>query len=188
MPRDYPKRRSENRARSSAQSALPSSASHVKRQSALQYAYRLLSYRDRSEKEMADKLKTRGFDDKEISAAVENLKSYGFLDERKLAASLKRYALENKHLGIRGAKLFLMQRGINRDIIDDTISGTDETESAYRLIEKKLRSMRKTGAKQNQEITDIISAKLYGQLMRRGYSSDTIRKVMRQFKLKEGSE
>lgn len=156
--------------------------------SALNYAYKLLSYRDRSEKEMTERLRMKGFDERKTADTIECLKSNGFLNERRLASSLMRSAREQKQLSARGARKFLMERGLKRDIIDEKVCDIDETETAKKLIKKKLSGMNKTNPIQNKLITDIIAKKFYSLLLRRGFSSQTISMVLRQFKIKEEIE
>lgn len=139
--------------------------------SALQYAYRLLSYRGRSEAEMIVKLRMKGFDDPTIRKAVEDLRSSGFLNDRRLASSLRRYAEETKHLGIAGTRRFLRERGVPADIADETVRDMDEAEAARRLVEKKLRLMG------NYPPLKVLR-RLYAALYRRGYSPGIIRKVL----------
>ncbi|MGD1076558.1 MAG: regulatory protein RecX [Thermodesulfovibrionales bacterium] len=145
--------------------------------SALQYSYRLLTYRGRSEKELRQRLKQKGFDEHDIDSAIVSLTSNGFLDDRKLASALRRYAEESKHYGIAGTRRFLKDRGIPADIIDVTVNDMDETEVARKIIEKKMRSM--VG-----DQPEKAARKLYGMLYRRGYSSETIKTALEHFELR----
>jgi regulatory protein len=156
--------------------------------SVLQYAYRLLSYRGRSEKEMAMRLRMKGFDEPDIHQTLEQLRENGFLDDRKLAFSLKRYAEESKHLSVSGAKKLLSERGVPADIIKEALRDMNEMEAAQRFLEKKLVSLQKQGFHRPQELTPEAMKKLYGVLYRRGYPSETIKKVLAQFKGKEDTE
>lgn len=154
--------------------------------SVLQYAYKLLSYRGRSEKEMFRRLKMKGFDDPVINRAIVRLKSDGLIDDMKLAYSLKRYAEETKKLSISGARRFLIERGVPVDLIDEVVGDIDETGNAKKLVEKKLASWGKPGlthtpAKYSHE----VFKRLYGMLYRRGFPSGTIKKALEQFKIKE---
>ena len=150
----------------------------LKYQSALQHSYRLLAYRGRSEKELRERLKRKGFDKQAIDAAISSLTSNGFLDDRKLASSLKRYAEESKHYGISGIRRFLRVRGIPGDIIDATVKDIDETEIARKIIEKKMRGMRGYAPEKT-------ARRLYGILYRRGYSPETIIKALEHLAGKE---
>lgn len=152
---------------------------------ALRYAFKLLSYRARSEKELAERLRRKGFDDSEIWRVVDYLRSTGFLDDRKLASSLKRYAGESKHLSILGTRKLLVERGVPRDLIDEAVEGIDETEIATRLVEKKI-GVLKRHLLPGERLTPDVIRKLYGSLARRGYPYDTIRKALEQLKNRYG--
>ncbi len=150
---------------------------------ALRYAFRLLGYRGRSEREMSDRLRLKGFGDSAVGAVIDYLRSSGLLDDRKLASSLKRYAGETKHLSIMGTRRFLAERGVPKDLIEDTIEDIDETEIARKLVEKKIASWRRHSAPgDRRKPTPDVIRRLYVFLVRRGYPSETIKKTLEQFK------
>ena len=162
---------------------------HDSRRSALHYAYKLLSYRGRSEAELARKLRTKGFDDTDIRSTMLRLKEAGFLDDKRLAVSLKRYAEDSKHLSVSGAKRFLIERGIPADISDEAVKDIDEIETARRLVEKKIAGWGRHGHTQRRPGSDDARLrKLHGILYRRGYPFEAIRKVLGELKNKEDSE
>lgn len=143
---------------------------------ALNYAYRLLSYRSRSEKELIDKLSTKGFDEGISNKVMRRLRSSGLIDDARLASSLSRMAAEYKHLGASGTRKFLSDRGIPRGIITEAIKEIDEFETAGRLIQKKLKLIRDLPE-------NMVIKKLYGILIRKGYSYEVIKKVLRDMDL-----
>ncbi len=150
---------------------------------ALRYAFRLLSYRGRSEKEMAERLRRKGFDDSSVASVIDRLRSAGLIDDRKLASSLKRYAGESKHLSILGTKKLLAERGVQRDLIEETVEGIDESEIARSLVERKIAAWGKhLPAGGRQLLTPDVIRKLYAFLLRRGYPSETIKKILEQVK------
>lgn len=149
-------------------------------QPALQFAYRLLRYRGRSERELRERLSIKGFDEKAVTKVIRTLVSQGFLDDRRLAVSLKRYAEETKHLGVWGMRRFLKERGIPREIIEETVKDIDEAGTAQRVIEKKMTVLGKYPEER-------MIRKLYGILLRRGYSTETIRKALGSLVLNEDS-
>lgn len=149
---------------------------------ALKYAFKLLGYRDRSRKEMFDKLALKGFSKNTAEETVAFLKERGFIDDNRLAAILKKDAVERRHLGKKGLRSFLLKRGIAREVIDAISVDEDEyIYSAKRLAEKKLKHLKNY----NEE---TVKRKLWGMLERRGYSSDNIKTVMKFFNLKEDSQ
>jgi len=145
---------------------------------ALNHAYKLLSYRGRSEKELRQRLILKGFDEHAVDSVITALTANGFLDDRKLAFALKRYAAESKHLGIWGTKNFLRDRGIPKEIIEEAMHDVDETEGAWKIAQKMMRSVSSLTAGKS-------ARKIYGALYRRGYSPETIRKTLYKFTLRE---
>ncbi|MDP1758646.1 MAG: DUF6429 family protein, partial [Thermodesulfovibrionales bacterium] len=59
------------------------SFSNLNKADAIRYAYRLLSYRDRSEKELTDKLKWKGFSEEIIQQTINHLSEKGFIGNPK---------------------------------------------------------------------------------------------------------
>ncbi|MHB8882654.1 MAG: regulatory protein RecX [Thermodesulfovibrionales bacterium] len=141
---------------------------------AKKYALRLLSYRGRSEREMTEKLGTRGFGQDVIISTLEYLKRAGFVDDTLLAESLKRQAYENRLYGYGAAKLFLAQRGLSKEVIEAALDydETVELEKVHKLVARK-----KGAAGKHQTVQD--RRRLWNFLARRGYSPETIKKVMR---------
>lgn len=145
----------------------------------MQYAYRLLSYRGRSEKELRRKFSEKGIDDETAVAIIDRLKANGFIDDIKLASSLTRYAGEHKHMSVSGTRKLLNDRGISRELAEAAVKEIDDTENAKKLVAKKLRHMAGYSP-------ETITKKLYGILSRKGYSYETIKKTLKEFSSKEG--
>ncbi|MCL4491410.1 MAG: recombination regulator RecX [Nitrospirae bacterium] len=147
--------------------------------SALKYAFKLLGYRDRSRKELYDRLVRKGFSQGVAEETVSYLEDRGFVDDAKLAEGLKRDAVERRHFGKRGVKACLVKRGISGDTAD-AVAGAEEeyTGTAQRLVEKRLRLLKGCGE-------ETVKRRLWGLLARRGFSPDTIKTVMRSINLKE---
>lgn len=159
------------------------------RRSVLHYAYKLLSYRSRSEAEMVRRLRMKGFDEPSVSKAISRLKESGFLDDRKLAASLRRYAEESKQLSIAGTRGFLLQRGVPEEMIDEVVGDIDEIETATKLVEKKIAGWRKQSfSRKGSQLDDTLIRKLYRMLYRKGYPSDAIKKVLHHHTEQEDME
>jgi regulatory protein len=143
---------------------------------ARKYALKLLNYRSRSKKEMFERLKRRGFDDEQINNTLEFLEKAGLIKDEALAPGLFRNAIEKRCLGRRGIEMFLYKRGIERELINETLSShTREMEegAALRLVEKKLKTLKNYPR-------DVVKRRLCGMLQRRGFSSDTIKMIIRK--------
>ncbi|NJD55666.1 MAG: hypothetical protein FIA94_04575 [Nitrospirae bacterium] len=138
------------------------------------YALTLLRYRDRSEKELRDRLRKKGCHPEEIEAVIGNLRDSGFLNDEVLAENLKRQAMANKLLAFDGARRFMQQRGLSREIIDRVLAYDEETEllGIERLIDKKKKSIEKYPEPKR-------TRSLIGFLMRKGYPLHVIRKALK---------
>ena len=147
------------------------------------YALTLLRYRGRSEKELRDRLRKKGYQQVDIDATVVNLRDSGFLDDEALAENLKRQAMTNKLLGFDGARRFMQQRGLPRQIIDRALMYDEETElrSIEKLIDKKQRTIEKYPEPKR-------TRSLIGFLMRKGYPLHIIRKALKNRYLHEETE
>lgn len=143
------------------------------------YALRLLSYRARSRKEMLDRLKKKGFDDKHITDTIKSLELAGLIDDENLAPELIRYAVKRKHLGRTGIKEFLYGRGLGKGTVERALSNHVEHEdekTAAEFAEKKLRQL-------SGYPKDIIKRRLWAMLRRRGFSAAVINRTMNGIKL-----
>lgn len=147
------------------------------------YALLLLRYRGRSEKELRERLRKKGYQAEEIETTVAYLLDAGFLDDRTLAENLKRQAMTNKLLGFEGARRFMQLRGLSREIIEETLvyHEDDELRNIRTLIEKKQRSIRSYPEPKRTH-------SLMGSLMRKGYSAALIRKALKNTCIDEETE
>ncbi len=151
---------------------------------ALQYAFLLLRYRDRSEKEIVSRLQKKGFIEETGGKVRDYLKDKGFIDDLRLAESLKRNAVEQKHLGKAGVFRYLLLRGIPAGTAKD-MAGADDDDvyagSAAVLVERKL--------KQYAGLDEMtVKRRLWAALARKGYSPEVIRKALKKFPEIEGSD
>ncbi len=147
------------------------------------YALLLLRYRGRSKKELCDRLKKKGFAREEIEETLAFLARAGFINDRDLAENLKRQAMTNKLLGFEGARQFMRQRGLSKEIIDETLEYDEETElqNIRKLLEKKEKSIGKFPEPKR-------SRSLIGMLMRKGYPMAVIIKAVKISQFREEIE
>jgi regulatory protein len=142
------------------------------------YALKLLSYRGRSEQELRERLKKKGFSEIEAIATVRDLKQSGLVDDAHLAETLKWEAFTAKLLSTEGAKRYVLGRGIPRDIAETSFACDEERdkENARRLIEKKLRIVK------NYPFA-TARRRMYNLLARKGYPSGLIVELLKEKKL-----
>ncbi|MBI5665645.1 MAG: regulatory protein RecX [Nitrospirae bacterium] len=137
-------------------------------------ALKLLSYRARSKKEMAEKLQRKGFAGDHIEDVIKLLETAGLINDSALAAELLRYSVERKSLGNKGIRAFLAGRGIDRELIDKTLmthSPESEENAALEFAERKLKILKR-------HPPDVIKRRLWGMLQRRGFSSEVVSKTV----------
>lgn len=141
---------------------------------ALSHACRLLSYRQRSERELETRLRKKGFGKGAVCEAIGSLKSGGYLDDLRYAMDLRRTAEDVKFLGAYGARRFLIERGIQAGTAEEALAGYDERAVAARLMEKKLVSMKALSRPARRR-------RLSGYMQRRGYSAETAARILREY-------
>lgn len=151
--------------------------------------YNLLSRRGRSEKEVRDYLKTLSFkrkikDREELSeivieALIDKLKLRDLINDRRFASDW--VDSRGKKRGAQILKGELIQKGIDREIINEVISNqlsvTSEEAVAEQALEKKMKSF--------SSLDEIkFKRKAFAFLMRRGFSYDLAKGVVEK-KLKK---
>lgn len=139
------------------------------------HALNLLSYRQRSEKEIYLALKRKGFEENYIRYSINYCMENNYLNDKDFAISFINDKLNLNKLGPERIRYELILKGISKDIIDDLliIDFDEQYKTAMELAQKKLPSYRK-------DDSNAIYRKLSGFLQRKGYSYDVISKVMRQ--------
>lgn len=137
-------------------------------------AFRTLERSSKTEKELIEKLKTKGYLDEEINRTIEYLKEYKFIDNYSYA---ERYINEKiKSQGVRKIKYALIQKGVEEDIIEeviDNVNNDKEEETAKLLCEKKYNQIIK-----REEDKYKIKNKLFTYLMSKGFDYSIIQRVI----------
>jgi len=142
-------------------------------QKALQYAFLLLRYRDRSENEIIQRLKKKGFSEDTGREVGIYLKDRGFIDDTRFAESLKKTAVEQKHLGRSGVLHYMLMRGIPREIIERVAGDDDDYQEAARaFVDKKMGKLRGLEPRE-------IKRRLWAALARKGFSAAVIARALK---------
>lgn len=150
------------------------------------YSLRLLSFRPRSVKEISDKLKKfairRNFPDKLVEKVLEELKNQKFLDDKEFSLWWKQQRQSHKPKGKKAIKIELLQKGIDKQTIEDSLTDRDEDISEYdlamRVIDRKLTRLKNlSGEKLKMKVRDMLLA--------RGFDWETIYKVIDSLTRKE---
>lgn len=141
-------------------------------QKCMDKAFRFLSYRMRSEKEMQDKLAEK-FDEATVKKAIKRLKELKFVNDAEFARAWiesRKYSRGKKALSFE-----LSRKGITKELVEDALLGLssdDEFETALELVKKKSKYK---GLDRNEAYQKVGSF-----LSRRGYSYDVIKKVIQE--------
>jgi regulatory protein len=141
---------------------------------AKRYAFLLLKFRLRSKAEMAVRLKRKGFEQEVIDKTIAFLVEKSFLDDQQFARELIDSRLR-KSLGLRRIKRELIDKGIKTDIIDNQISTVERNYSEEEVISSVIESRAQVLAGLDKQ---KARQRLYGYLMRRGFSQDIVIEVI----------
>lgn len=142
-----------------------------RRHRALQAAMRYLNYRPQSESEIRQKLRRRGFSGEDIEAAIGRLKELGLVDD----VAFSRFWKENREQfsprSRRLTALELSRKGVAPEIIEETLGGSDDYDSAYQAASSRVRSLSLSGYPE-------FYRRLGGYLKRRGFAYGVIKETV----------
>jgi len=133
----------------------------------LNAAVHYLSYRPRSESELKERLRQRGFADDTQEAVRTRLKELGLVDDMAFAQFWKDNRESFSPRSRRLTKLELRQKGVANDIIDQVVDAIDDDDSAYRAALSKARSLPRSDYQR-------FRRRLGEYLKRRGFSYGVI--------------
>jgi regulatory protein len=134
---------------------------------AKQKAFRLLSLRPHSEKELETKLREKGFPAVVIKEALEKLHDLKYLNDASFAIQWARNLAVNKHWGNRKIIASLKEKGVSSELIDGSIAAArleiSEEEAIAFLVRKK-------ASKKKTTVFDIKEKqRIFQSLMLRGF-------------------
>lgn len=138
-------------------------------------ALNILKFADRSEHELRRKLTQAEFPAVLIDRAVSYVKMYGYLDDKRFAASFIRCRMNKKSkLMIRNE---LLQKGISEEVLEEAFDETyaeEEEDSELTAIKKAI--ARKT--KEPEALTYEEKQKLIASLYRKGFDLSKIKQCL----------
>jgi regulatory protein len=147
-------------------------------------ALKIIEKSYKTEKEVYNKLVTKGYEESVVLKAIDFLDSYNFVDDEKYAQ-----AYINDKIKAQGRdKIFysLTSKGIDVEIIKDSLASVDENiefEGAKKLGVKKYEALikRETDARK-------VQGKLSQYLSSKGYSWETIKRVYKSILMDKESD
>ncbi|MEN3039201.1 MAG: regulatory protein RecX [Candidatus Kryptonium sp.] len=149
---------------------------------AKEIAYKFISYKPRTQKEVEERLKQKGFDKNIISRVIQEIKNYGFINDLEYARNFVFDRSKSKTFGKVALKQMLLAKGISADIIEQVLSEReniiDEFDIALELANKKIKQLKLSKKKKRDK--NEQRRKIYEFLARRGFSWDVINRTMRE--------
>jgi regulatory protein len=111
-----------------------------------------------------------------IAAALARLREHGYLDDAAYAEAYARLRQQNEKFGVRRVRQDLQQKGVNTELIAETLEArygqtNEETLAREYLEHKRLRKP------ENEKETARIMRRMVGA----GFSTGVIRKILRQW-------
>ena len=137
------------------------------------YALYLIEFRDRTEKELREKLVGKGYGEEEIEDTVEFLRNYGYLDDKRYASHFIHDAINLKKWGKIRIRTELARKGIDREIIDFSIEDAFaeiENDRVFEMMEKRFSDSDFSNMKERTRIFNFF--------MRRGFTPEEIKGAM----------
>ena len=149
------------------------------------YALGALGRRMRSVAELKRLLRNRVAADTEIGKTLvelvtRRLKDNGYLNDARYAAAYSAFRRDNEKYGRRRVVTDLKMKGVVGEVldkaVDDTFSEVDDEKQAREYLQRK--RVKKPGDKKQ-------AARVFRQLMRAGFASKTIFKILRKWDVDE---
>ena len=144
-------------------------------------AMHILERTDKTEAQLGRKLEESEYPKEAVESAIAYVTSYGYLDDRRYAEHYIEWKKQGK--GKARLKMELVQKGISREIIEEVLESTDFGETRE-MIRQIILKKRKTDIPMNEK----EKQRLYGFLMRKGFSSSDILAVMREEEWRNNTE
>ncbi|MDD5129594.1 MAG: regulatory protein RecX [Candidatus Omnitrophica bacterium] len=140
------------------------------------YAFLLLKFRLRSENELRTRLKQKGFSAQLAEATVNFLKDKEFIDDRVFAKAWVSSRLK-RPLGLKKIRQELAQKGLSKEIIQEALEQVNEDYPESQIV-SQLAKQRFSKLKNIDPLK--ARARVYGYLMRRGFSPDVIGETIKE--------
>ncbi|NLC56623.1 MAG: regulatory protein RecX [Armatimonadetes bacterium] len=141
---------------------------------AKEYVLRLLGHRAYSESEVRRRLRRKQFSEQTVERAVEAVRRLGLIDDRQFAEAWVHSRAAAGQAGRRRVEWELRSRGVDRQVIEQTLAGYPEQAefaSALEVAQRRYERLR-------DEEPEAVRRKLALFLQRRGFAYDDISKVL----------
>jgi regulatory protein len=146
---------------------------------AMNRALHFLGYRARSRSEVRERLRRYGYGEETVRAVIGRLEELGYLDDEEFARTVVRE--KARRYGPRRVSADLRRSGVDAELAQDIV----EEEFAERSEVEAARSV--AARRYNRRGSDAEARRVYGFLMRRGYSADVCAAVAREYRGASGA-
>ncbi|MGB8706936.1 MAG: RecX family transcriptional regulator [Dehalococcoidia bacterium] len=136
-------------------------------QSCFAAALHYLSYRPRSENEVRQRLRRRGFDNKVVDEVIFRLKGRRLIDDVAFSEYWRNNRLSFSPRSGRLIKLELRQKGVAAETANEVVKDLDDENYVYEAGLRKARRL-------SSSDYDDFRRRLYGYLRRRGFNYETV--------------
>ena len=144
-------------------------------QKAKNNAYSLLRSRPRSESELRQRLKMKGYGSEIVEAIICDLKRAGEIDDEKFARLWVESRMHSNPMGDIVLRRELKEKGVSESIIDATLAEKgahfDEYKVALNMATERFRQLAKLDKRKALK-------RLYDYLLRRGFAYDTVKRIL----------
>lgn len=143
---------------------------------AKQQAFKILASSSKTKKELILKLKQKKFSKEAIDYSMSFVDEYKFIDEEDIAEKLVEGSYKRKKYSKRMIASQLRQKGIDSEIIQNSISDIDddeEFENAMHFAQKKYKSI-------SNKDKETIKRKIGSALTYRGFNYSIIKRVIEE--------
>ena len=137
-----------------------------------QKALNLISYKERSKKELIEKL-SKSFDDISATKIADKMENLGLVNDERLAKIYIEDYIFRKRYSINKTKYEIEKKGIDKNIIEDVLDSIDIDESEN--VEYLLSTKYKNKLNNEKDLKKVINS-----LLRMGYGWSIINSVMRK--------
>ncbi len=148
---------------------------------AMNRALSILGYRARAKGELHERLERAGYAGETVAVVVTRLEELGYLDDEEFARSLAREEAHKKY-GPRRILGDLRRAGVDeevaREAVDEEFAERSEYQTALAIARRRYNK--------EEEGSDTQARRVYGFLMRRGYSADVCAEVARGYRQETG--
>lgn len=147
------------------------------------YALNLLGFSARSEHQIRQKMKDKGFEPESIEGTVQFLRNYNYLNDEEYARSFVKDRQAFKKAGKRLLQQELRQKGVHpttiESVLAEAVSTEDELTRAQALVQQKIK-VPNPDKKEIQRVTNFLA--------RKGYSWDIISRALKTYTNDEWGE